>query len=246
MNKINTLMANNDEIKINLNELVNQFIQEPEPLKNSPEMPQNSFRWVIVGSSGAGKSYALISAILEQRIKFDKLYCFCRDPNEAKYQVLFRYLKTLEEEYYETTGDAVELFVVSTNVKDIPLVESLDRTSTKLFIFDDMLCESKEVQTLISNYFVLSRHYLCSCVYLAQNFYSLPKILRMNSNYISLYKLNSNKDLSCILSDVNVGMDLEEFKSFYRKAVEAPRNFLFIDLKTPITELRLRKNFGIA
>ena len=52
-----------------------------------PYIPDNSYRILIIGSSGSGKTNALLNLISNQP-DIDKIYLYAKDPYEAKYQIL--------------------------------------------------------------------------------------------------------------------------------------------------------------
>ena len=52
-----------------------------------PYIPDHTYRLVIVGGSGTGKTNALLNLINNQP-DIDKIYLFAKDPYEAKYQYL--------------------------------------------------------------------------------------------------------------------------------------------------------------
>ena len=52
-----------------------------------PHIPDHPYRTLIVGSSGSGKTNALLNLINNQ-LDIDKIYSYAKDPYEAKYQYL--------------------------------------------------------------------------------------------------------------------------------------------------------------
>ena len=52
-----------------------------------PLIPYHSYRILIVGGSGSGKTNALLNLINNQS-DIDKIYLYAKDPYEAKYQYL--------------------------------------------------------------------------------------------------------------------------------------------------------------
>ena len=59
---------------------------------NWPQIPDHSYRILIIGGSGSGKTNALLHLIKKQgndNYSFiDKIYLYINDPSEAKYQYL--------------------------------------------------------------------------------------------------------------------------------------------------------------
>ena len=54
---------------------------------NWPYIPDHLYRILIIGSSGSGKTNALLNLINNQP-DIDKIYLYAKDPYEAKYQFL--------------------------------------------------------------------------------------------------------------------------------------------------------------
>ena len=57
-----------------------------------PEIPDHSYRILIVGDSGSGKANALLN-LINHETDIDKVYFYAKDPYEAKYQLLITKVK---------------------------------------------------------------------------------------------------------------------------------------------------------
>ena len=53
-----------------------------------PYIPDHSYRILIIGGSGLGKTYVLLSLIKHQQSDIDEIYLEIKDPFESKYQLL--------------------------------------------------------------------------------------------------------------------------------------------------------------
>ena len=60
--------------------------------KNCPYNPLHTYRILISGGSGSGKTIVLLN-LVENQPDVDKIYLYAKDSNEAKYQ----YLITIRE-----------------------------------------------------------------------------------------------------------------------------------------------------
>jgi hypothetical protein len=83
----------------------------------------------------------------------------------------------------------------------------------------------------------------CSCIYISQKFYSVPKIIRGQALYILLLRVRGNKDISCIINDCNVGLSVKDFKRIYDDATQDDLNFLKIDCTQRDENKILSRNF---
>ena len=70
---------------INFDEYTNENKREHNP--NWPYIPDHPYRILIIGSSGTGKTNALLNLINNQS-DIDKTYLYAKDPYENKYQYL--------------------------------------------------------------------------------------------------------------------------------------------------------------
>ena len=69
------MMKNYDQlVEINLN-------------PNQAYIPDHSYRILIIGGSGSGKTNMLLNVIKNQRMDIDKIYLYVKDPFESKYQL---------------------------------------------------------------------------------------------------------------------------------------------------------------
>ena len=73
-------------------------------------------------------------------------------------------------------------------------------------IFDDQLTDNKK----ISDWFIRSRKKNCSKYFLAHSYFKMGKTLRLNVNYIILFKIPKNQ-LTHIYNDQPINIDRELF-----------------------------------
>ena len=72
---------------INFDDYTNENITEHNP--KWPYIPDHPYRILIIGSSGSGKTNALLNLINNQP-DTDKIYLYEKDPYEAKYKYLIK------------------------------------------------------------------------------------------------------------------------------------------------------------
>jgi hypothetical protein len=99
-------------------------------------------------------------------------------------------------------------------------------------VFDDVVNYSDKEQGIIKEYYIRGRKMGrgISMCYLSQSFYRIPKIIRLQCNYLILLKLGSKRDLALILSDYGLGVDKTELMELYRDATKVPFDFLKLNL----------------
>ena len=85
---------------------------------------------------------------------------------------------------------------------EIPDVSEFDPERSTLVVFEDLVNESKKIQSQIAPYFTSGRHANISPVYVTQRFYAVPKIIRENLTHITLHKGGASlKDVRRIVSE---------------------------------------------
>jgi len=118
----------------------------------------------------------------------------------------------------------------------------LDPEKQNLVIFDDFISEKN--QHIIEDYFVGSRHWNCSCIYLSQSYYDTPKMIRKNCTHFAIYRFASDREVQELAKDHAGHLGKEKFKDLYHQCVQFPYHFMFIDKVTKDPTLQYRVNFG--
>ena len=80
--------------------------------------------------------------------------------------------------------------------------------------------------------------------YLSQSFFRIPKIIRLQTNYLILLKLGSKRDLALILSDYGLGVDKNELMAIYKDATQIPFDFLKVSTDERQDSKRFSKNWS--
>jgi len=120
--------------------------------------------------------------------------------------------------------------------------QGLDPDLQNLVIFDDFVSEKN--QHIIENYFVGSRHWNCSCIYLSQSYYDTPKIIRKNCTHFAVWAVASDRELIELAKDHAGGLGNDNFKHIFHECTQYPYHFMFIDKITKDRDLKYRVNFG--
>ena len=82
-----------------------------------------------------------------------------------------------------------------------------------------------------------------SLIYMSQKYYSIPKLIRAQMNYLILLKIGENKDIKLILRDNSLDLSPSELYNIYRDATSIPLSFLKIDRGANDDNRKLSKNF---
>ena len=179
-----------------------------------PFMPADTFRMLICGNSGSGKTYLLYHMLIKPLLYFDEIYLYARNLEQDKYQKLIQKMRELSSKV------RYEILHVS-NDEITPVTEMDYEDNQKLVIFDDYVCDKN--QRRLIDYFIQGRHKNCSVICLSQSFYKTPKDIRLNCSHYCLYEFPSSREANRTSSELGVD------KEIYRAATKKPFSFLYVD-----------------
>ena len=189
-----------------------------------------AFRMVVNAPSGSGKSNMIVNLIelfSKGEGTFSTIEIFCRCKDEPLYQYLA-----------DKTKGAIKIYENLTELKDI---NTYDKTENHLIVFDD-LCLEKD-QSKISEFFLRGRKQGVSLIYLSQSFYQIPKMIRLNSNYLVILKLGQKRNLNMIMSELSLGVTKDQLLKIYNYATRDKFSVLIVDLDQADINKKFRKNF---
>ncbi len=224
---------------------------------NNPLLP-NSIRGLIIGKSGCGKTTLLLNLLLQPGwLDYNNLNVFGKSLFQPEYKIIKKAfeekipkdsiiklfdiqdeitkldipISAILEEMAKSLGQASDIqckFYES--AEDVPDPRDLNPTLKNLMIFDDLQLEK---QNKCECYYVRGRHSNVNCLYLAQNYFKLPRqTIRENANFICLFPQDL-KNLNHIYNDhVSTDMPIEEFRYLCKKTWEKPHGFVVIDLSS--------------
>ena len=123
-----------------------------------PYMPSDTFRMLICGNSGSGKTNLLYHMIIKPLLQFDEYYLYAKNLEQEKYQKLIREMRKVSNDV------GYEILNVS-NDKIIPVSEMDYEDNQELVIFDHYVCGKNQRQLI--DCFIQGRHKNCSVIYLS-------------------------------------------------------------------------------
>ena len=182
-------------------------------------MPHDTFRMLICGNSGSGKTNLLYHMLIEPLLHYDEIYLYAKNLDQEKCQNLMNKMNEISRN------------VTVSNDKIIPIRDIDYEDNQKLVIFDDYVCEKNQRQ--IVDYFIQGKHKNCSVIYLSQSFYKTPRDIRLNCSHYCVFEFSSSRERNMISSEL--GVDKEKFK----KATKEPYSFLYVDKP----KKKIKKNF---
>jgi hypothetical protein len=209
----------NDIINFYEQKKVKKFMPKTHNPNYEKHLIKIPFRGIIVGSSGSGKTNMLLNLIAKMSDTFNKIYIYSRAE-----EPLYNYLQS---------QIADDMLSISYDLQDFRDFDESNYFGQTLVIFDDM-CNEKN-QTCINELYIRGRKLGVSSLYLTQSYYKVPKIVRLQSQYIFIIKTSGLKDLRLILSEYSLTATTDQLQKMYNFACNSGMfgNFLLIDLNAP-------------
>lgn len=158
--------------------------------------PKHPSLCVISAGTGRGKTNLLLNCILKTMI-IDKCMIFFRDDQEPKYLWLRDFFAKLNEEYNKYANKKrklEEIFLMTNDLSKIPNLMDIDKKIQNCLIFDDLVSASPEVKNKIKILYEAGRKRNCSIFFLTQSFFGVPKGIRLNANFVTLWSTGSRKE----------------------------------------------------
>ena len=116
--------------------------ENPEKHNSNWQIPDHSYRILIIGSSGLGKTITLFD-LMNHQPDIDNIYLYPKDPYEVKYQSLIYKCKSVDLKHWDGPKAFIEY---SNDVDDI--YENIDESNPnekrkkkkqKKILFDNMM-----------------------------------------------------------------------------------------------------------
>lgn len=186
----------------------------------------------IIGSTGSGKSKALLE--------------FLSRKNDAFYEITLFSGSTTDEPLYRLLQEHIDGINMIDNAEDLPDLTEMneeDKKHEKLIVFDDIINLPKKDLLKIQKWFNSARKYGYTCIAMAQNYTNLPIQIRRNTMIFMIFRLNDINSINQILKNHNNnGDDPNLVKEAYFMATKDKGNFFTLDLNAEGKE-RYRRNF---
>ena len=192
---------------------------------------------VVVGGTGSGKTNFVMNFIAETNA-FTRYYLFAKNLEEPFYKYLIDHFRQME------TKTKTKLLVVSNSLDDLPAVDTLDPKEVNLFICDDMVSEKSRDLAKVACYWTRGRKQTCTSLFLTQEYYKTPTIIRNNSRIVVVTKIERKRNLEFILKEFSLGVDDKQIMQLYNQATAGgfPNVFL-LDPDNLNPNLKFRRNF---
>ena len=231
---------------INFDDYTNENIIEHNP--KWPYIPDHPYRILIIGSSGSGKTNALLNLINNQP-NIDKIYLYANVPYEKKYQLLINKREEVGLDHFNDTKTFIEysndMRDVYENIEDY----NLGRERKILIVFDNMIADminNKKLNPIVTELFIRGRKLNTSIAFITQSYFKVPKDVRLNSAHFFIMKILNKREFQQIPLNHSSDTDFKDFMKIYKECTKEPYSFLVNDTTLQSDNpLRLRYNlFG--
>ena len=153
---------------------------------------------------------------------YEKIYIITKQP-EHKYSFLISKFPNDVKVFYQNG--------------EYDLDELIDGKMQVCCLFDDLIKDNN----YINQWFIRSRKKNCSNYFLSHSYFKISKTLRLNINYLILFKIPKNQ-LSQIYIDQSINIEKEKF---YKIIFDLNKfENILLDLNNPVEQLQIRKNLN--
>ena len=202
---------------INFDDYTNENIIEHN--SKWPYILDHPYRILITGSSGSGKTNALLNLINNQP-DIDKIYLYAQDPYHKKYQYLINKREKVGLNHF---NDPKAFMEYSNDMQDVykNIEDYNPRKKRKvLIIFDDMIADminNNKLNPIVTELFIRDRKLNISIFFITQSYFKVPKDEQLNSTRFFIMKIPNKRELQQIALNHSCDIDFKDFMNIYKK-----------------------------
>jgi len=218
---------------------------------NKGLLPNLSFRGIIVGRTGSGKTSALGSLLLLPEFylndfKGENIYIFSPLKNDFKMQTIIETKDIPDSNITTDFDDEVLGMIYDKVVSDFERAIKLDAQPEHVLIVLDDLSFSGALKSgtynNIARVFMNGRKQMVSIILTTQFYHHILNSVRQNASFIMLYN-TSLRQLDSIMEEHNFLPTKKMFISMFREEVKKKTDFMVINHDNEPENMYLDKNF---
>ena len=212
--------------------------------KSSSEHNDWSFRILIIGASGSGKTNTLLH-LIDKFHPIDKIYLYAKDTDEDKYQYL---INKRQQAGIKNLNDHHAFIEYSSDMNVLEDINNYNKKRDKkaLIIFFDMIADimrSEKFKAIVKELFIRCRKLNISIVFITQSYFRIPKDAILNSTHYILMKIGNKKELKSIAEENSGHLDFKDFLKIYNHCTDKPYSFMMVDTR-PTARVTFKNNFN--
>ena len=205
---------------------VDDYVNENKTQHNLkwPYNPDHPYRILIIGSSGSGKTNALLNLINNQP-DIDKIYLYVKDPYESKYNFL---INKRESTGLKNFNDPKAFIEYSNNMQDVyKIIEeyNTDKERKILIVYNDRTADminNKKLNSVLTELFIRGRKLNIFLVFITQSYFKVPKDVRLNPTHFFIMKILNKRERQQIALNHSSGINSKGFLKIYNKCTAEP------------------------
>lgn len=237
---------------IEITETKNEAIKTGKPIKEKMDLyipdvadgisRRNGMIYLLVGSGGSGKTSLLLNQFKKggsYHKKFHHLYYFC--PAASFASVKNHPFEKHDKVYHEMSIDNLadlrnELMERKEEMEDD------DDPEYSCVIIDDYANDLKDkgIQRMLNSMLVKARHLSCSFIFTLQSYLYMPKILRKQITFATIFRPRNSEEWETIRKEI-LQMKEDDAKKLFDYAFNEPYQHLDVDA----FENKFYKNFNL-
>jgi hypothetical protein len=224
--------------------------KQPRYVNHDPALPQHPFRLIACGPSGSGKTNSCIN-IIAMCDNFNRVIVCAKNIQEPLYTMLKSKLNEdcLLCDHFDlkkpSANPRKDFFNIKKGKRDpadttMVSLDEIDKyPGQQLILFDDMVTEDMATQRIIKEFFLRGRKANstateagmsgCSCIYLSQSYFGVPKFIRLNSDHVIIKKMCTEKDLGLLLKEYGSGVPKDIMFKMVKDSTKGMEDFFYID-----------------
>ena len=242
---------------IDIEEIKNIKIPKFKPIKESQEIyipgieaanisKRNGMIYVLTGSGGSGKTNLLLNLFKNRhcyRGKFNNIYYFC--PQSSFLSVIRHPFEKHNKVYHELTVEILMSIYEQLNDlkegKDKTDSDSDDEPEYNCIIIDDFadVLKSKDIISMLNTFIIKARHLRCAFIFTLQSYYYMPKIIRKQVTYITIFKPKNVAEFDSIAREL-LNLNKDDALKLYNYIYD--QDYSHLDLDT--VQNKIYKNFN--
>ena len=205
---------------------------------------RSSYRILIIGGSGSGKTNVLLN-LIENQLDIDKVNLYAKDPYEAKYQYLINKRESVGINHFKDPEAFIEYSNDMRNVCKNINYYNPNKENKILIVFDDMIADmihNKKLNWMVTELF-RGKKLNISLVFLTQSYFKVPNDVSLNTTHFLISKIPNRTELQQIAINHSSDISTKDFENIYRKCTVEPYSFFVNDTTLASNDpLRFRKN----
>ena len=192
-----------------------------------------SYTILIIGSSGSGKTNALLNLINNHS---DKICLHVKNSYEGKYQFLINKRESTELKHFNDRKAFIEF---SNHMQDLyKNIEeyNIDKKCKILIVLDDMIVymiNNKKPSSMVTELFIRGTKLNISIVFITKSYFKVPQDVRLSFTHFFILKISNKRELQQIALNHSPDIEFKDFIKIYEKFTPELYYFLANDATLP-------------